>query len=114
VGKPKEELVDSLFDALNRHNITDLVELYHPNAVHVTPRHNIGGHDAIRKYYTRLFNTDLPDARFQVETRVSESYIRHVKWDARASNGKSVSDGYDTIALRDGLIQYHSSIYRIR
>jgi ketosteroid isomerase-like protein len=114
VGKPKGELVDSLFDALNRHNVEELVALYHPNAVHVTPRHNIGGWDAIRKYYTRLLQADLPGARFQVETRVSESYIRHVRWDATATNGKSVSDGYDTIALRDGLIQYHSSIYRIR
>jgi ketosteroid isomerase-like protein len=114
VGKPKQDLVNSLFDALNRHDVGDLVALYHPNAVHVTPRHNIGGRTAIRKYYRRLFNTDLPGARFQVETRVSEGYIRHVRWDATASNGKSVSDGYDTIALRDGLIQYHSSIYRIR
>jgi hypothetical protein len=37
-----------------------------------------------------------------------------VKWDARSNDGKSVNDGYDTIAVRDGLIQYHSSIYRIR
>jgi ketosteroid isomerase-like protein len=114
VDKPKGELVESLFDALNRHNVSDLVNLYHPNAVLVTPRHNIGGRDAIRQYYTRLLKTDLPGARFRVETRVSESYIRHVKWDATATNGKSVSDGYDTIALRDGLIQYHSSIYRVR
>jgi len=114
VGRPKADLIDSLFDALNRHSVGDLVALYHPNAVHVTPQHNIGGHDAIRQYYTRLFNSDLPGARFQVETRVSEGYVRYVRWDATATNGKSVSDGYDTIALRDGLIQYHSSIYRIR
>ncbi len=114
VSVPTHDLVDTLVDALNRADIDALVALYQPNAVIVTSRQTIQGLSAIRQYYTDLLINQLPGATFVVETRVAEGSMRSIKWDAvAATNGKAVNDGQDTLGLRLGLIQYHSSVYQI-
>jgi hypothetical protein len=114
VERSQPDVVDILADALNRKDIETILALYQPNAVLVTPHHTLQGHKALRTYYTDLLTKELSGAAFMVETRINEGHIRHIRWDAlSASNGMSVRDGQDTIALRQGLIQYHSSIYQI-
>jgi hypothetical protein len=114
VSTPVRDFVDVMIDALNRGDVEALVGLYQPNAVLITPRKIYLGHNALRGYYASLLADELPGAAFTVETRFGEGYIRHLRWDATgATNGRSVSDGQDTLALRQGLVQYHSSIYKI-
>jgi hypothetical protein len=108
------DIIDTLANALNGGDTEAILSLYQPNAVLVTPRYMLQGHEALQAYYIDLLTKELPGATFVVETRVNEGYIRHIKWDAlSATNGNSVHDGQDTIALRQGLIQYHSSVYQI-
>ncbi len=108
------DLADRLVDAMNRADIEAIVALYHPNAVHITAERTISGQEALGEYYANLLGNELPSATFSIETRVSEGNIRHVRWEAHsATNGKSVRDGQDTLGLRQGLIQYHSSVYHI-
>ncbi len=114
VSTPTLDIVDRLVNALNRQDVDALISLYQPNAILVTSRETLQGHLEIRQYYLNLLAAQLPQARFVLETRVIDGNIRHIKWDAvGAANGKSVNDGQDTIGLRQGLIQYHSSVYRI-
>lgn len=114
VSAPVLDVVDRLLNALNRQDVDAVIGLYQPNAVLVTSRETLQGHLEIRQYYLNLLAAQLPQARFVLETRVIDGNIRHIKWDAiGATNGKSVNDGLDTIGLRQGLIQYHSSVYRI-
>ncbi len=108
------DVIDSLIEALNRADIEAILSLYQPNAILVTPLHTLQGREALRAYYTDLLTKELPGATFIAETRVNEGYIRHIRWDAlSARNGTAVQDGQDTIALRQGLIQYHTSVYRV-
>ncbi len=114
VAHPALDLVDTLVQALNSRDIDALVALYQPNAVLVTSKQTIQGTNGIRQYYTDLLTTSLPGAQFVLESRVMAGTIHNVKWDARnAANGHSVDDAQDTIGLRQGLIQYHSSVYQI-
>jgi ketosteroid isomerase-like protein len=114
ITQPLSDLSERLFAALNRGDINGVVALYQPNAVLITAQQTYQGHTAIRQYYTNLLQSQLSGAQFTVETRVFEGNIRHIQWDAvGASNGRSVRDGQDTLGSRQGLIQYHSSVYRI-
>jgi hypothetical protein len=114
VSQPSGDVIDMLIDALNRRDIGDLVDLYQPNATHITAQSTVQGKSAIDAHYTALLDEQLPGARFDIESRVNEGHIRHVKWNASgAANGRSVRRGMDTIGLRQGKIQYHSSVYQI-
>ena len=55
----------------------------------------------------------LPNAQFDLTTVVKHNNVRHVSWNATSPNGSSIIAGQDTIGVRQGLIQYHSSLYRI-
>lgn len=113
VSNPLRDMTDILVDALNARDIEKVTDLYQENAVLITSRDTFFGKTKIRSHYTTLLR-DLPGATFVLETRVTEGSIRHIKWDARnASNGKSVDNAQDTIGLRQGKIQYHSTVYRI-
>lgn len=111
---PPRDIIDHLIAALNRGDAQALTQMYHPSAVLVTTKNVYIGAAGIRRYYEELLTNELPDADFTVETRVREGNIRYIRWDSStASNGKAVQDGYDTIAMRLGLIQYHSRVYRV-
>lgn len=114
VSTPPRDIVNLLVDALSRGDVDTVVDLYHLNAVLVTSKRTYQGAVALQEYYNDLLLNQLPGAAFTLETRADAGYIRHIKWDATsATNGHSVNDGQDTIALRQGLIQYHSSIYKV-
>lgn len=112
VSRPSDDIIDRLVNALNKQNLEALLDLYQPNAVHITAQRTVNGSAAIREHFTTLLHEELPGATFSVESRVNEGHIRHIKWTASgATNGRSVQDGMDTIGLRQGKIQYHSSVY---
>lgn len=114
VSKPPGDVVDRLVNALNKQDLEALLDLYQPNAVHVTAQRTASGAVAIREHFTTLLHDELPGATFSIESRANEGHIRHIKWSASgATNGQSVSGGMDTIGLRQGKIQYHSNVYRV-
>jgi hypothetical protein len=113
VEKPPLDIVQRLENALNAGNVEAIVALYQQNAVHITAERTIKGPDEIRIHYAELLGQLLPNARFELTTVVSEGSVRHVSWNAISPNGFRVTAGQDTIGLRQGLIQYHSSLYKI-
>jgi hypothetical protein len=115
VSKPTPGIVERLVFLMNDRDLDGIAALYQPNAVLVTSKKTVQGRSAFREYYYYLLKTQLPHSDIKVESRVVQDNIRHFKWDAiGAANGMSVDDGQDTIGTRQGLIQYHSSVYRIR
>jgi hypothetical protein len=110
--RPKD-IVERLEDALNAGDIDAILALYQPNAVHITAERTIKGHDELRVYYAKLLGDMLPDATYDLTAVVSEGSSRHVSWNATSPRLFSVTAGQDTLGLRQGLIQYHSSLYQI-
>lgn len=96
------------FEALNWHNIDLLLDLYLDKAVHVIPERTIQGKQALRAWYTSLFNEILPNAKFTLGENSSDLGSRLFSWTATSSAG-NISNGYDSLGLVDGKIIYHYS-----
>lgn len=114
VATPARDIALRLFDLLNKGGAAPILPLYRADAVLVTADKVFRGRDEVRGYYVDLLANRLPAATFRAEIAASEGPYRHVRWDAfGAANGRTVTDGQDTLGLREGLIQFHTSIYRI-
>lgn len=107
------DIVQKLENALNAGDVEAILDLYQPNAVHVTADRTIQGRDELRVHYAELLGPLLPNAHFDLTTVVKHNNVRHVSWNAMSPSGSSVIAGQDTIGIRQGLIQYHSSLYRV-
>jgi hypothetical protein len=88
-----------------------LVSLYHEDAIYVTGRHSAQGPTGIRAQFSELLDM-LPEAQFHQEELRRDGSIRFLHWSA-TSAGSQVRRGRDTIGVRAGKIQYHSSSYRL-
>ena len=105
--------VSGLFDALNRSDVEAIVKLYEPDGVLVTHQHTLKGSHALRDYYTNFLQT-FPRGHFEVEQRESIDNVEHVSWRGSTSApARMISGGRDTIGVRDGRIQYHTSLYQV-
>jgi hypothetical protein len=99
------------FNAFNRHNVDDLLSLYHHNASHYSPKLKerdpqtnglIIGKDAMRDWWSGAFER-LPSLQYEVirltpcEDRVFMEYMRHVKAEPDIYVG-------ELLEITDGLI----------
>ena len=108
---PPQDIAMRFWNALTSVDLESLATLYHDNAVHVTAQNTVQGPTAIKAKYAQLLNS-LPGLRFQLDSREIENNIRFLRWRA-TSEGTRIIDGLDTIGIRAGKIQYHSSSYRL-
>lgn len=109
---PPPDIIDLYFQALNLHDPSLVLHLYHPDAVHVTPARVIQGSQAIRAWYTTLFNELLPAATFTLTHATQSGSSRHFNWTAQSGN-TSVKNGSDTVGIMDGKIAYHYTNFTI-
>lgn len=109
---PPPDIVDLYFQGLNLHDPSLMILLYHPDAVHITPARVVQGSEAIRAWYTTLFNELLPQAVFTLTQGSQSGNTRHLNWTAQSLHG-SVNNGVDTIGLMDGKIAYHYTNFSV-
>lgn len=91
--KNLEQIAENWFAAFNDQNLNKLLDLYHPDAQHYSPklkmRHPetdglIKGKEALRKWWQEAFGR-LPTLRYEVvrltssSNRIFMEYIRHVE-----------------------------------
>jgi len=98
--------------ALNSRDISQVVNLYIPNALHINAARTIQGVPAIRTWYQTLFSKILPNAKFALTGYTGNGNTRHFNWTATSSNGK-VRNGNDTLGLLDGKIAYHYTFFDV-
>lgn len=105
--------VAALFLALNRADVDAIVRLYEPDGVLVTSSSTLTGAHALRGYYTNLLQTLLPRGQFAVSHRENRDNVELVTWSGSAeASAHRINSAQDTIGLRDGRIQYHTSLYQ--
>ncbi len=107
-----EEIVRRYFVALNSHNPDQVVALYHPNLIHVTPQRTIQGTDLLRLWYQVYFSQVLPQATFTPGDQSGDTGSRHFSWTATSSAG-NVTNGQDSFGLVDGKIVYHYTYFTV-
>ena len=105
------DIAERFWDALVTGDLDALVSLYHKDAIYVTGRHSAQGPAGIRTQFSDLLDM-LPEAQFHQEELRRDGSIRFLHWSA-TSAGSQVRRGRDTIGVRAGKIQYHSSSYRL-
>ena len=109
---PQPDVAEKLIGRLNQKDNLHVAELYHENAAHVTGARTVIGIDAVREWYSVFFTQLLPNATFELTGKSGSGNSRHFTWTAISDNGV-VSDGNDTIGLREGNIQYHYTYFTI-
>lgn len=107
-----DDVVARFITALNHRDLDALFALYQPNAAHITARRTLIGNNAIHNHYYDVLYNQLPDAAFTLLEQHGEDPTRIFSWSAVSSRGRVV-DGNDTLGLREGLIQYHYTQYKI-
>ena len=110
---PSDDIVDKYFEALNRFDVDQLIQLYQPNAIHVTAQRTLSGRDGIKEFYTNLLGADLPYPRFNYSIVTQQDPTRIFNWSAE-NDSHRIEDGSDTMGLKDGLIQYHYTKFTIK
>ncbi len=103
---PQQDIVQRYIAALNAHDTNQVLALYDPQAVHVTPARTLQGQAALRGWYNALFTQILPNAAFTLGGFEGTGSNRSLSWTATSSRG-AVLDGRDTLGLLNDKIVYH-------
>ena len=107
-----EDITDQYFTALNAHNAALLGSLYYDKGVHITAEKTIQGSTAIQAWYLDFLVSRLPEATFKLSNVTGDATSRHFTWTATSTSGK-VTNGNDTMGLKNGKIVYHYSYFTI-
>jgi hypothetical protein len=106
------DILDKYIYALNNRKYDMFLDIYAPNAVHVTSERTIQGNANIRVSYGAFLTNVLNDGVFKITSVSASDNTRHFTWTANSWRG-NVNDGSDTIGLQDGKIVYHYSHYTV-
>jgi hypothetical protein len=109
---PPKDIAEQYIDALNSRKADQVLALYRADAVHITSERTVQGQEAIKSWFTTLFNEILPDATFTLAGFSGEGGTRQINWTASSTTG-NVQNGSDTLGLIDGKIAYHFSEFTI-
>jgi hypothetical protein len=110
---PEKEIVDRYFSMLNDHKPAQMLQLYHPHAVHMIAGHLTSTRPGLLGWYERFFNQLLPGAAFTVGARSNRPGTCGFTWTATSDSGV-VMDGSDAFGIRGGKISYHFTNFSIK
>jgi uncharacterized protein (TIGR02246 family) len=97
--------------AFGAEDLDEIVADFADDAVVITPAGVNRGKDGIREAFRQLF-ADLPNAAWDVKTRIYEDNVLLLQWAADAAQSRA--EGVDTFVFRDGLIQAETVHYTLR
>jgi hypothetical protein len=109
-GPKPQDISEQLIAALNSRDVSKIMQLYTPNAVHITSTRTIQGTNAISAWYNSLINQVLPNATFTLTGYTGSGNSRHFTWRAESTSGR-VNNGNDTIGLAGDRIVYHYTFF---
>jgi len=112
VDPSSQDIVIRYIEALNTHDPDQVLALYNPQAVQVTSERTIQGLDALRSWYTYLFEQLLPQGLFSLVEYSGNLGSRHFTWTATSSAG-DVENGRDSFGLVSGNIVYHYTSFSV-
>jgi hypothetical protein len=109
---PPMTIAETLVARWNTHKPKKVVELYTSKAAHVTGARTVVGSSAILEWYRALQREVLPDAKYTLTGVAGGENSWNFTWTARSDRAR-VTDGCDTLGLRDGKIQYHYTYFTL-
>jgi hypothetical protein len=109
---PPPTIAELLVSRWNKHKPKQVIELYSKKAAHVTGARTVVGTSAILEWYRTIQREVLPDAEFALTGQSGKDNSWTFTWTAACGRGQ-VTDGCDTLGLRDGKIQYHYTYFTL-
>ena len=105
-----QDISQILINALNTRDINKIVSLYDSKAVHINATRTVQGWDAIKTWYTDLFQKVLPTSHFTLTGSSGAGGSRLFTWRATSTRGP-VNDGSDTLGLigADSIAYHYTS-----
>ena len=98
MARTPQEIFEHHARVLGAGDLDGIVEDYAEDAVLITPQGAVRGQAAIRETFTGLL-AQLPDATWDIYTRIYEDDILLIEWSATAKTAR-VTDGIDTFVFR--------------
>jgi hypothetical protein len=112
-GEPRPaDIAERYMAALNARDVSQILALYAPAAVHITATRTIQGTTALHAWYNNFLNQLLPNANFTLTGYSGSGTSRHLTWTATSSRGK-VLNGSDTLGISEDRIVYHYTFFSI-
>lgn len=105
---PPKDIIEELIDGINSRNLTKILSLYLPDAVHINAQRTIQGQPALRDWYKLSFESFLKDAVIETTNIEKTETTRKFSWKASLQATGQIS-GFDSIGLSNGKILYHYS-----
>jgi hypothetical protein len=106
------DITEQYIEALNNRDFDQLINLYNPNAVHITAARSVQGSKEMRIWYEALLSSLLPNAIFLHTGFSGSGNSRHLTWTATSDIG-AVHNGNDTFGLYKDRITYHYSFFSL-
>jgi ketosteroid isomerase-like protein len=97
------EIFEHHVAALGAGDLDDLFADYAEDAVLITPQGAVRGKQAVREAFIGMLG-QIPDATFDVYTRIYEGDVLLTEWTATGSTAR-ITDGVDTLVFGDGEIR---------
>ncbi len=107
-----QDVCQKFVEALNTGSLETVLSFYNPGAVHVNAARTAAGQEALRAWYTTLFNQYLPGGKFKLTGYSGSGASRHFTWTASSNQGK-VENGNDTLGLVNEKITYHYTFFTV-
>ncbi len=108
-----KDIVEQFFEALNTRRPDAVIQLYKPDAIHVSAGKTVQGAGEIIGYYAELFVLRLPQAIFKLTSVSGSGSTRRFTWTATSPKG-NVTDGTDFFGIFDGKIGFQSTNFTIK
>jgi hypothetical protein len=108
--QPDKDITENLVTAINSKNLSSIIDLYLPDAVHLDSYQTIQGHSSLTRWYSDLLNTDLKDKTIQILESSRKDPSRQFTWVAKSASGEIIN-GNDTLGLIGNKIIYHFSSF---
>ncbi|MGY1690464.1 nuclear transport factor 2 family protein [Geodermatophilus sp. SYSU D01105] len=102
MARTPQEVFEHHVEAIGAGDVDAIVADYAEDAVLITPDGVTRGRDGIRQVFTSLLG-DLPDAHWEVPTRIYEGDVLFIEWTAVAE--KARAEGVDTFVFQGDLIR---------
>ncbi len=109
---PTQDITDQLFAALNAADKDAVAALYVHNAVLVSPQTTLQGPEEIRDFFGNIMTKRLPQGKYTLTSKEVSGNTVHYTWTCTSIWGK-VTDGSDTLGLKDNKIIYHYTHFTV-
>jgi hypothetical protein len=100
------------YQSLNKDNLAQLTDIYHPDINFIDPLHQVEGLAALTGYFASLYE-NLVSCEFEIQAQLWQANQAALYWQmqyqhASLNGGKSVRvDGCSHLKFTDGLVIYH-------